>query len=62
MIGQQMTYNWARDTVMWHWSADTLFWQLLIDYKENVHYEVKHRQYMPWTQVMPGQYKKLLPA
>ena len=57
-----MTYNWARDTVMWHLSADTLFWQLLIDYNVNVHYQVKHRPYMPWTQVMPGQYKKILPA
>ena len=40
-----------------------LFWQLLIDYNVNVHYyQVKHRPYMPWTQVMPGHYKKILPA
>ena len=34
---------------MWHWSADTLFWQLSIDHNMDVHYQVKHRLYMPWT-------------
>ena len=41
------------------------FWQLSIDHSvdvhKGVHYEVKHRLYMPWKTsqyVMPGHYKK----
>ena len=46
-------YTWARDTVRWHWSADALSWQLSVDHNifvhKHVHYQVKHRLYMPWT-------------
>ena len=56
-----MTYNSARD------SHVTLirgypFLTAVNYYNVNVHYQVKQRPYMPWTQVMPGHYNKILPA
>ena len=43
------TLTSAHHTGMWYYSARTLFWQLSIDHNIDVHYQVKHRLYMPLT-------------